>query len=91
MQHPVQIDYGVVHDAHYVVDFGRVEARVRLHMQGAGPEDKGIELITSVAPYADETEQSLKTRLVISAARLFRRMEARELHKAPDPYLVRVA
>ena len=86
MQNPACIEFGTVHDAHYRADFGCVEARVRLHLSDETPNHPGIELLTSVLAIQDEPTSSLHTRLVISAARLFRQFEINQAAQAAPTY-----
>lgn len=86
MQNPTCIDYGTVHDAHYRADFGCVEARVRLHLSGEAPSHPGIEILTSVLAIQDEPTSSLNTRLVVSAARLFRQFEIKQAAQNAPTY-----
>ena len=78
MQNPACIEFGTVHDAHYRADFGCVEARVRLHLCNESPSHPGIEILTSVLAIPDEPTKALNTRLVVSAARLFRQFEIKQ-------------
>ncbi len=89
MRTPAQIDYGVADHAHHLTTFDRVAPRVRLHTRNAG-EATDVESVTSVRPKAGETENALKTRLVVNAARLLRRLELQEAQKSPVSSQLRV-
>ena len=84
MNTPALIEYGTVHDLHHLMDFGRVEARVRLFFEGAAENDPGVEIVTNVVPFPNETEASIKSRLVVSAARLFRQFELKEFESRAE-------
>lgn len=79
MNAPAFIKHGIVQDIHHLMDFGRIEARVRLYLAQTEANHPGVELVANVAYLPSEALDLLKTRLVIRAARLFRQCEQLEL------------